>query len=202
MGRRKSNVLPFRKPFRAVPLRRVVNTPGGSTRLAGLWHALVRWRLRILLAVFLVLVAADSFRGGAVAHWGFAPWTPEPTASDPEAAWFQLCVGPVRYTCVVDGDTIWYHGEKIRVLDIDAPEVSSPECRREAELGERATLALRDVLNEGPFSLSRDGFEPNRDRFGRQLRRVTREGEPIAERLIGLGLAVRYRAAGPGWCDD
>jgi len=36
---------------------------------------------------------------------------------------------------------------------------------------------------------------------GENYRRITREGEPIAERLILQGLAVRYRAAGPDWCD-
>ncbi|WP_162199455.1 thermonuclease family protein [Aurantiacibacter marinus] len=161
----------------------------------------MRWRLRILIALVLVVVVAGSFRGGTVAHWDFLTRTPHPTATDPEAAWFQLCAGPVRYTCVVDGDTIWYRGEKIRLLDIDAAEVSSPGCPREAEIGERATYALRDILNEGPFSLTRDGFEPNRDVYERLLRRITREGEPIADRLIEQGLAVRYRAAGPGWCD-
>ena len=38
------------------------------------------------------------------------------------------------------------------------------------------TYALRDILNEGPFSLNRDDFEPNRDVLDRQLRRITREG--------------------------
>ncbi|AKQ43026.2 hypothetical protein CP97_00905 [Aurantiacibacter atlanticus] len=201
-----SNILKFRRdPKWMRELKRKARAPkppprGGGTFWKRALRAIGRWRLAILIAIMLI-VGADSYRGGAAAHWNILPWTPEPTATDAEAAWFQICKGAIRYTCVIDGDTIWYRGEKIRVLGIDAPEVSSPGCPREEELGERATYALRDILNEGPFTLSRDGFEPNRDIYDRLLRRVTREGEPIAERLIWQGLAVRYRAAGPGWCD-
>ncbi len=31
-----------------------------------------------------------------------------------------------RRTCVVDGDTIWLEGVKIRIADIDTPEISQP----------------------------------------------------------------------------
>ena len=63
-------------------------------------------------------------------------------ADKPEAAVqsarFGLCSGTHRVTCVVDGDTFWYRGAKIRIADINAPEVSQPSCAREAALGERA----------------------------------------------------------------
>ncbi|WP_338241719.1 thermonuclease family protein [Aurantiacibacter hainanensis] len=154
----------------------------------------------MLGAGLLVLVAYDMWRGGAAAHWTFLPWAPQANATDRDAAWFELCNGPIRYTCVVDGDTIWYRGENIRVLGIDAPEVSDPECPQEEELGERATLALRDLLNEGPFSLEDSWMEPDEDAYGRSLLRITRQGEDLGERLVHLGLAVRYRSAGPGWC--
>ena len=39
--------------------------------------------------------------------------------------------------CVIDGDTIRYGGIKIRLEDIDAPEVFSPKCASEATRGER-----------------------------------------------------------------
>ena len=38
---------------------------------------------------------------------------------------FAVC-GMVRRTCVVDGDTIWLEGVKIRIADIDTPEISQP----------------------------------------------------------------------------
>ena len=36
-------------------------------------------------------------------------------------ALFPLCSRPVRVTCVVDGDTFWYRGTKIRLAGIDMP---------------------------------------------------------------------------------
>jgi endonuclease YncB( thermonuclease family) len=36
---------------------------------------------------------------------------------------------------VVDGDTFWFRGEKIRIADIDTPELSPPRCERERERG-------------------------------------------------------------------
>ena len=93
---------------------------------------------------------------------------------DPEAAQFIRCSGPARVTCVVDGDTIWYRGTKIRVADINAPEVSQPACVQEAVLGARATRRLTELLNAGPFSLQREGRDIGR--YGRMLRVITRRG--------------------------
>jgi hypothetical protein len=51
-------------------------------------------------------------------------------------------IGPCRWglqrTCVIDGDTIRYKGEKIRLAGIDTPEIFSPKCSHELELGRRA----------------------------------------------------------------
>jgi micrococcal nuclease len=35
---------------------------------------------------------------------------------------FGICSGLVRVTCIVDGDTFWLDGTKIRVADIYAPD--------------------------------------------------------------------------------
>src|SRR3546814_7054959 len=43
---------------------------------------------------------------------------------------FELC-GMTRRTCVVDGDTFWLEGEKIRIADIDTPEISEPKRSEE-----------------------------------------------------------------------
>jgi endonuclease YncB( thermonuclease family) len=34
-----------------------------------------------------------------------------------------VCRGAVRRNCVIDGDTVWVDGEKIRLSGIDAPEI-------------------------------------------------------------------------------
>jgi endonuclease YncB( thermonuclease family) len=112
---------------------------------------------------------------------------------------FAACSYLARHNCVIDGDTFYYRGEKIRIADIDAPETGGAQCDFEAKLGARATLRLRELLNHGPFELhsfqSRDT-----DRYGRKLRIVVRDGASIGDRLIAEGLARRWSGRRMPWC--
>jgi endonuclease YncB( thermonuclease family) len=111
---------------------------------------------------------------------------------------FARCGSGPRVSCVVDGDTFWYRGEKIRIADINTPEVSEPHCPAEARLGERATRRLVALLNQGPFTLER--ADRDTDRYGRLLRIVTRNGESLGEVLVAEGLAERWKGYRGSWC--
>jgi endonuclease YncB( thermonuclease family) len=128
--------------------------------------------------------------------------TPHPATADRETARFALCSGPHRVTCVVDGDTFWYRGAKVRLADINAPEVSEPGCTREAELGHRATDRFLALLNAGPFTLAAngDGTGRDHDRYGRLLRTVTRGGASVGEELVREGLAEQWKGRRGNWC--
>jgi micrococcal nuclease len=151
----------------------------------------------LIVAPLAAFTAAFPWQGGPP---GFAFDLPLPrsAASDPEAARFAHCAGAVRVNCVVDGDTFWYRGEKIRIADINTPETSEPKCRREAELGERATVRLTELLNAGSFRL--ETGERARDRYGRALRVVTRGGESLGATLEREGLAEHWRGRRGDWC--
>jgi endonuclease YncB( thermonuclease family) len=120
--------------------------------------------------------------------------------AETERALFPRCSGPVRVTCVVDGDTIWYRGTKIRIADIDTPEISQPGCPQERALGERASERLRELLNAGSFGLDLPPDGRSEDRYGRALRVVTRNGESLGEVLVREGLAARWGGGKPRWC--
>lgn len=111
---------------------------------------------------------------------------------------FELC-GMVRRTCVVDGDTFWLDGEKIRIADIDTPEISEPKCDAEYQLGMKATHRLRDLLNEGAFEVRPIGNR-DEDRFGRKLRVVVRGGRSLGDQLVGEGLARTWTGRREPWC--
>jgi len=120
-------------------------------------------------------------------------------SQDKESARFSRCSDlPMNYTCVVDGDTLWYKGTKIRIADIKTPEVSEPGCAREAELGAKATGRLLTLLNEGPFSLER--IDRDTDKYGRALRVVTRGGQSLGEQLVREGYAERWKGYRGNWC--
>jgi len=116
-------------------------------------------------------------------------------------ALFPVCRGPVRVTCVVDGDTFWLSGTKIRIADIDTPEVSQPDCPEERALGLAATERLRELLNAGRFSLVTPPDGRSRDRYGRELRIVTRGGKSLGSVLVREGLAARWGGPRKAWCN-
>lgn len=107
--------------------------------------------------------------------------------------------GMLRRTCVVDGDTFWLEGDKIRVADIDTPEVSQPGCASEKALGDRATHRLIELLNEGPFEMSAIGGR-DEDQYGRKLRVVTRNGRSLGDQLVSEGLARTWTGRREPWC--
>lgn len=119
-------------------------------------------------------------------------------APDMLSADFSLCHSGGGVNCVVDGDTFWLAGEKYRIADIDTPETHPPRCAREAELGQRATERLQSLLNDGPFSL--ESGERETDRYGRNLRIVTREGQSIGAMLVSEGLARPWEGSRRPWC--
>ena len=177
----------FEKTFRARPL-----TP----RLTYLGNARRKPRNSAPKDVALFGAAFTLvFAGGlAATNWQAIATAPEPTYS----AHFELCAGE-RGTCVVDGDTFWLEGRKIRIADIDTPEVSEPKCPGEYELGMRATYRLRELLNSGEFALVRSG-QRSHDSYERELRRVVRGGQSIGDQLVSEGLAHRWRGANEPWC--
>ena len=106
-----------------------------------------------------------------------------------------ICNHGRRINCVVDGDTIWLDGEKIRLELLNAPEVQG-RCDRERELAARATRRLSALLSASAFSVSRTG----KDRYDRTLARVTIGGRDVGATLVGEGLAHPWHGQKRGWC--
>ncbi len=101
-----------------------------------------------------------------------------------------------RVTCVVDGDTLWYQGTKIRLIGIDAPEVEG-RCAAERQIAAQATQYLTALLNTGLRKIAFDG----EDRYGRALARLwVTEGE-VGPAMLAAGLAEPFPRRGPPpWC--
>lgn len=117
-------------------------------------------------------------------------------------ATFALCGPGPRVTCVVDGDTFWLGGEKVRIADINAPETHGAQCAEEQARGDAATLRLLDLLNRGPFTLAPADRDRDRDRdkYGRLLRVVERHGRSVGAILVAEGLAETWRGRRGNWC--
>ena len=166
---------------------------------AGDYRARPRSLTPLMVVLPLAAFAAVFWWGGPPLAFGFAAPAPAP---DRETAQFARCGSGPRIDCVVDGDTFWFRGAKIRVADINTPEVSEPACAAEARLGARATARLQALLNAGPFTLAPndDGTGRDRDKYGRLLRTVTRGGESLGQVLVREGLAEEWKGYRSSWC--
>ena len=100
---------------------------------------------------------------------------------------------------VIDGDTFDYGGMRIRIADIDTPEVNG-RCAYETELAARATARLDSLLGEGAFELHPNPDGRDEDPYGRKLRIVTRGGRSVGDVLVAEGLAREWTGRREPWC--
>lgn len=94
--------------------------------------------------------------------------------SAPVTATFTSCKCGGGTNCVVDGDTFYLNGEKVRIAGIDAPETHDYGCESELALGNQATDKLQALLNSGPVTMT--SIDRDRDVYGRLLRDVQVNG--------------------------
>lgn len=111
------------------------------------------------------------------------------------AAGFPICKGGHRVTCVVDGDTFWLKGEKVRPEGYDSPEMGGPKCSGPAAGAAEARGALAQLLASGTIELERHGKS-----YDRTLARVTVDGQDIADVMIRAGYGRRYVPGEKPWC--
>lgn len=120
-------------------------------------------------------------------------------ASPMVSAKFTVCTVARQQNCVLDGDTLRFGGATVRIADIDAPEVFSPECAAELKHGNRATDRLLQLVNSGPFEVAPGGGK-DRDLSGHALRLLLRGGRSVGATLVAEGLARTPGEAQRGWC--
>lgn len=103
---------------------------------------------------------------------------------------------------VMDGDTFSFAGERIRIANIDAPEIRGARCDAERRLGEVARRRLAELLAEGAFEILRGDPQTGRktDRYGRTLAAVTVDGQDVGTLLIEEGFARPWRGRREPWC--
>jgi micrococcal nuclease len=103
---------------------------------------------------------------------------------------------------VVDGDTLVLSGERIRIANIDAPELHRAQCDAERRLAKVARGRLAELLLLGKLKVKRgdplDGRK--RDRHGRTLATITVDGRDIGELMIAEGLARPWEGKRRTWC--
>jgi endonuclease YncB( thermonuclease family) len=111
--------------------------------------------------------------------------------------------GDCRIIRVVDGDTVSMICPEdgmisARLLGFDTPEKYSPKCFAEFVAAEKASWALRTLIQKADrISLTREGT----DQYGRALVRLELDGVDVARAMVRAGHAREYGGGLRGtWC--
>jgi endonuclease YncB( thermonuclease family) len=134
--------------------------------------------------------AANARNSGEAGH--------APSAAGTYQARFFLCGTAKQDDCVSSPDRFVFHGQKIRLVGIEVPDIKKPRCEAERIKASDAELRVRAFLDSGPFELRT--WQGNNDEVdGHRLRDVTRNGMSLSEILVRDGLA--HKPGTPsGWC--
>jgi endonuclease YncB( thermonuclease family) len=100
---------------------------------------------------------------------------------------------------VLDGDTIRFAGETFRLVGFDAPETYRARCPSERELGNRATLRLKQIVAGGGLDFQRVACSCRpategtmRCNYGRSCGVLNVYGKDVGAMLIAEGLARAF----------
>ena len=94
-----------------------------------------------------------------------------------------------RNAVILDGDTVAFDSERVRIIDIEAPGISEPECEREEIFALRSRQRLAELIRSGPIRILREG----RDHLGRTRARLfLLDGRDVAAVLVQEGLALPW----------
>jgi micrococcal nuclease len=109
---------------------------------------------------------------------------------------FELALAAGMYA--IDGDTISINQERIRLENVDTPELHPCRCPAECDLGKRAHAFTQRAIASGVVTVDRTGRV---DRYGRTIARVLVNGSDLGEALIAAGLGRPYNGVRrQSWC--
>ncbi len=154
-------------------------------------RAVISLRTIVLCGLLVITpTAAWLTRGEFVEQADAAPR--QETTVGPAAG--QIRAADIRIT---DGDTFRVLEERIRIANIDTPEMPGrARCAAEAQLAVQAKARLGQLLSGGDIRLARRG----EDRYGRTLARVSVNGVDVGEQLVREGAAQRWAGRKAQWC--
>lgn len=100
---------------------------------------------------------------------------------------------------VVDGDTFELStGEKVRIQNVDTPELHPCRCAAECDLAAKARAFTVTALAGGSVNIERG----RQDRYGRTVATVTVDGRDLGMMLIDAKLGRAYMGGvRQTWCE-
>ena len=102
-----------------------------------------------------------------------------------------------------DGDTCYVtidnRKEKIRLLELDTPEISKPKCEKEYLRGIEARDFINQLIEDANSIIIETDY--SQDYFGRTLAYLIVDGVDVSSLMIEKGLGVKYqKGVKKDWC--
>ena len=110
-----------------------------------------------------------------------------------------IATAATRSPYVIDGDTLAFGSERVRIANLDAPDVGShARCAQEQRFGQAARSYARALIRRARSILivEREG----QDRYGRTLARVLVDGRDFGEVMIAANHGRPWRGRSSDWC--
>lgn len=147
---------------------------------------------------FLGYAVVDRFAPNALPTMFGAASVEAGTSPAETTAHFPMCSSN-RFTCVVDGDTVWYKGQNLRLQAFDTPETHTQICggASEVALGKKAAARLRQLLNSNAFTVETFGIDGTGHR---RLATIRIGGRDVGDILIEEHLARHWPDGDEWWC--
>ncbi|MBR0692543.1 thermonuclease family protein [Bradyrhizobium lablabi] len=147
-----------------------------------------------------------------IRHWVHWP-LPHGRLQDTDVIWQRAGAPDVRHPVdvirTIDGDTFEARVHvspglalttRVRLRGIDAPELKA-SCRRELQMAEAATIALRELLGQGDVAIFNIGPDKYQGRVVADV--VTTRTANVSAAMLAAGYARAYGGGHRGgWCAD
>ncbi|MEY9198425.1 micrococcal nuclease [Sinorhizobium fredii] len=189
----EANVVPFRPRTNKTPFAAHVRW---QPRKRSFFEREARWWSRRIVRDFSFAVAFFA----VILVFSFLEKMPNLSLKLPFFASQSATADGQRFS-VTDGDTVHVDGESAgtRLVGFNTPEVFSPRCERERQLGERASARLKELVASSSLSLTKiacscaPGTEGTDEcNHGRSCGRLEVDGRDVGDILISEGLAVSF----------
>ena len=104
---------------------------------------------------------------------------------------------------MLDGDTVEISGNRIRIANIDAPELHQAKCDAERRLAIVARNRMAEILVGGTIIVHPGDPKDGRlkDRQGWMLAAITVDGKDVGDIMIAESLARPWEGKRQPWCE-
>lgn len=171
-----------RDPALVKPIEKQVVPPSREQEMVGGAAGIILFAITVVVVVIGISMATIFHEDPAVAA---------------RAAQFGQCYNAEGQNCVLDGDTIYFQGQKVEIAGLETPKIQDAKCDDERNRGIDSAIRLAALLNSGKVTIAGNVGEAD----GQVRAKVEVDGQDVGIAMIKAGAARESGSVPPSWCD-